>query len=36
MHEEAGKVLNDCHLGACGEHLSGYTTVQKILPAGYF
>ena len=23
-HEEAEKVLNDCHAGACGGHLSGY------------
>eukprot|EP00253_Pinus_taeda_P014198 PITA_14198 len=36
MHEEAEKVLNDCHSGACGGHLSGYATAQKILRAGYF
>eukprot|EP00253_Pinus_taeda_P033692 PITA_33692 len=34
--KEAEKVLNDCHLGACGGHQSGYATVQKILRAGYF
>eukprot|EP00253_Pinus_taeda_P003420 PITA_03420 len=36
MHEEAEKVLNDYHLGACGGHLSSYTTAQNILQAGYF
>ncbi len=35
-HEEAKKVLNYCHSDACGGHLSGYTTAQKILRAGYF
>ena len=35
-HEEAEKVLNDCHGGACGGHLSGLETTQKILRAGYF
>ena len=35
-HKEAEKVLNDCHGGACGGHLSGLATTQKILPAGYF
>eukprot|EP00253_Pinus_taeda_P024724 PITA_24724 len=35
-HEEAEKVLNDCHSGACGGHQSGYATTQKILRAGYF
>jgi hypothetical protein len=35
-HEEAEHVLNDCHLGACGGHLSGMATTQKILRAGYF
>eukprot|EP00253_Pinus_taeda_P028033 PITA_28033 len=35
-HEEAEKVLNDYHLGACGGHLSGYATAQKILQSGYF
>jgi hypothetical protein len=35
-HEEAEKVLNDCHSGACGGHQSGYATAQKILRAGYF
>ena len=34
--EEAEKVLNDCHSGACGGHMSGYATAQKILRAGYF
>ena len=35
-HEEAEHVLNDCHSGACGSHLSGMPTTQKILHAGYF
>ena len=35
-HEEAEKVLNDCHVGACGGHFSGYATTQKILRDGYF
>jgi hypothetical protein len=34
--DEAEKVLNDCHSGACGGHMSGYATAQKILRAGYF
>ena len=34
--EEAEKVLNDCHGGACGGHLSGLATTQKILRVGYF
>lgn len=35
-HEEVEKVLNDCHSGACGGHMSGYATTQEILCAGYF
>jgi hypothetical protein len=35
-HEEAEIVLNDCHTGAFGGHLSGLETTQKILEAGYF
>jgi hypothetical protein len=35
-HEEAEKVLNDCHLGACGGNQSGYATVHKILRSRYF
>eukprot|EP00253_Pinus_taeda_P032963 PITA_32963 len=35
-HEEAKKVLNDCHSGVCGGHQFGYATAQKILRAGYF
>eukprot|EP00253_Pinus_taeda_P034168 PITA_34168 len=35
-HEEAERVLNDCHSGACGGHMSGYATAQKIVRAGYF
>ena len=35
-HEEAEVVLNDCHGGACGGHLSGLSTSQKFLRAGYF
>ena len=34
--QEAEKALNDCHSGACGGHMSGYATAQKILRAGYF
>ena len=34
--EEAERVLNDCHSGTCGGHMSGYATAQKILRAGYF
>ena len=34
--EEAESVLNDCHNGACGGHLSGLATAQRILRAGYF
>jgi hypothetical protein len=35
-YDEAEKDLNDCHSGACGGHMSGYATAQKILRAGYF
>jgi hypothetical protein len=35
-YDEAEKALNDCHSGACGGHMSGYATAQKILRAGYF
>ena len=28
-HEEAELVLNDCHGGACGGHLSGISKAQK-------
>eukprot|EP00253_Pinus_taeda_P017078 PITA_17078 len=35
-HEEAEKVLNDGHSGACGGHQSSYATTQKNLRAGYF
>jgi hypothetical protein len=35
-HEEAIIVLNNCHTGACGSHLSGLSTTQKNLRAGYF
>lgn len=35
-HEEAEKVLNDCHLGTCGGHLSSYVIAQKVLRASYF
>ena len=34
-HEEAEQVLNDFHSGACGGHLSGMDTTQKILRASY-
>jgi hypothetical protein len=35
-HKEAVIMLNDFHTGACGGHLSGLETTQKILRAGYF
>jgi hypothetical protein len=35
-YDEAEKALNDCHSGACGGHMSGYATAQKILREGYF
>jgi len=35
-HEEAERVLNDYHSGACGGHMSGFATAQKILCTGYF
>jgi hypothetical protein len=35
-HEEVVIVLNDFHTGACGSHLSGLATTQKIIRAGYF
>ena len=35
-HDEAEVLLNDYHGGACGGHLSGLSTAQKILRAGYF
>ena len=35
-HDEAEVVLNDCHGGVCGGHLSGISTAHKILRASYF
>ena len=35
-HKEVDIFLNDAHSGACGGHLSGLATTQKILHAGYF
>jgi hypothetical protein len=35
-YDEAEKSLNDCHSGACGIHMYGYATAQKILRVGYF
>ena len=35
-HDEAEVVLNDCHRGACGGHLSRLSIAQKILREGYF
>ena len=35
-HDEDELVLNDRHGGACGGHLSGLSTAQKILRVGYF
>jgi hypothetical protein len=34
-HGEAKSVLNECHCGACGGHLSGLVTIQKNLRVGY-
>ena len=34
--EEVEAVLNDCHNGACGGHLSGLATTQKKLCVEYF
>jgi hypothetical protein len=34
--DEVKKAPNDYHSGACGGHMSGYATAQKILRAGYF
>jgi hypothetical protein len=34
-YDEDEKALNDYHYGACGGHMSGYATTQKILRAGY-
>jgi hypothetical protein len=36
IHAEAECILNEYHLGACGGHLSGMATTQKILRVGYF
>jgi hypothetical protein len=36
VHEEAERVLNDCHLGPCGSYLFGMAKTQKILRASYF
>jgi hypothetical protein len=35
-YDEAKNYLNDCHSRACGGHMYGYATSQKILCAGYF
>ena len=32
--EEAERVLNDCHSGTCGSHMSGYATALNIFHAG--
>ena len=36
FHEDAERIMNDYHSRACGGHLSGLATTQKILRAGYF
>jgi hypothetical protein len=33
-HEEEKIVLNDCHTGACGDHLFELETTQKLLQVG--
>ena len=35
-HEEAELVLNDCHRGVCGGHLSGISTAQKNIESRIF
>ena len=35
-HEEAERVFNDCHSGACGGHMFGFSITQNILHVGYF
>jgi hypothetical protein len=35
-HEEVESIINDCHRGACGGHLSRLVIAQKILRADYF
>jgi hypothetical protein len=35
-HEEEVIMLNDCHTGACGGHLSRLAIAQNILREGYF
>jgi len=35
-HEEVVSMLNKCHTGACGDHLSGLETTQNILRVSYF
>jgi hypothetical protein len=35
-HEEDELIINDCHSGACGGHLSGLSIAQKILHVKYF
>jgi hypothetical protein len=35
-YDEAEKDLNECHSRACGGHMFGYATAQRILRAGYF
>ena len=34
--DKAETILNDCHSGAYGGHLSSLETAQKILPVDYF
>jgi hypothetical protein len=34
--DKADRVLNDYHSGACGGHLSGMSTAQKIIRDSYF
>ena len=34
--EEVESILNDFHSGACGGHISGLATTQKILRVCYF
>lgn len=35
-HEEVEHILNDCHAGACGGHLSGISTAIFFFHTGYY
>ena len=35
-HDKDERIMNDCHSRACGSHLFGVASAQKILCVGYF